>query len=97
MRAALTVPLLLLALAAGGCVSSPHPSHVDPRPGYVQDMAAFDQFIATRPTADGFRLLYPDVTLVLPGDMATRELRHDNSRYFADLDADGRISGGRFQ
>jgi hypothetical protein len=58
---------------------------------------AFDQFIATRPTPEEFRRVYPDVTLVLPGQIATKELRFNNSRYFAQLDEQNRISGGRFQ
>jgi hypothetical protein len=37
------------------------------------------------------------VLLVMPGDIATREYRTDNSRYFARLDEAGRITGGVFQ
>lgn len=64
--------------------------------GFVSDMTAFDAFIATRPTADQFHAMYPDVLLVLPGTVATREFRTNNSRYFAELDKDGRITGGKF-
>jgi hypothetical protein len=32
----------------------------------------------------------------MPGDITTKEMRLNNSRYFAELDADGRIVGGRF-
>lgn len=64
--------------------------------GFVTDMATFDAFIATHPTPDEFRAAYPDVTLVLPGDVATRELRSNDSRYFAEVDANGRITGGKF-
>lgn len=64
--------------------------------GAVTDMTAFNAFIATHPTADQFRAAYPDVTLVLPGDVSTRELRTDNSRYFAEVGTDGRITGGKF-
>jgi len=64
--------------------------------GFVTDMTAFDAFIATHPTPDQFRANYPDVLLVLPGTIATREFRTNNSRYFAELDKDGRISGGKF-
>jgi predicted small lipoprotein YifL len=64
--------------------------------GYVTDMKAFDAFIATHPTPDQFRAAYPDVLLVLPGTVATREFRNNNSRYFAELDANGRITGGKF-
>jgi len=63
----------------------------------ITDMAAFDAYVATRPTPVEFRSRYSCLTLVLPGDMTTRELRMDNSRYFADLDAHGRIQGGSFR
>jgi hypothetical protein len=63
----------------------------------VTDTTAFDAFVATRPTPEALRQRYPGLLVVLPGDIATRELRMDNSRYFAELDANGRVSGGRFQ
>jgi len=69
----------------------------DAMPGRVTDLSAFDAFVALRPTPDQFRARYPDVRLVLPGEIATKELRMDNSRYFASLDAEGRIDGGKFQ
>ena len=53
-------------------------------------------FLATRPTPDEFRARYPHTTLVLPGDITTREMRYDCSRFFADTDIDGRVVGGRF-
>jgi predicted small lipoprotein YifL len=71
--------------------ATPVPVH-----GFVTDMTAFNAFIDTHPTPDQFRAAYPDVLLVLPGTVATRELRSNNSRYFADLDANGRITGGKF-
>jgi len=65
--------------------------------GFVTDMPAFDAFIARRPTADEFRAAYPDVLLILPNMPTTMEMRYNNSRYFAEIGSDGRISGGRFQ
>ncbi len=89
---------LLLAAALGACNAAPAvPDAPAPVPGYVTDTPAFERFIATRPTPAAFRRTYPDVQLVLPGEIATKELRMNNSRYFAQLDADGRISGGRFR
>lgn len=67
------------------------------RPGNVQDLAQFEEFVASRPTPALFRKVYPDVTLILPGDIATREFRTDRSRYFADIDLEGRIVSGGFQ
>jgi len=74
------------------------PAAVAPTPvhGFVTDMTAFNTFIATHPTPEQFRAAYPDVLLVLPGDISTREMRSNNSRYFAEVDASGRITGGKF-
>ena len=63
----------------------------------VTRLDAFAQFIASRPTVSTFQAAYGCVQLVLPGDISTREMRHDNSRYFAEVDSFGRIVGGRFQ
>jgi hypothetical protein len=63
----------------------------------VTDLAAFGAFIAGRPTVVEFRAAYACVQLVLPGDFTTREMRSDNSRYFAEVDTFGRIAGGHFQ
>lgn len=68
-----------------------------PVAGFVTDVPAFEQYIATLPTPVAFKMKYPDVTLIMPGQMATKELRGNNSRYFATLDDRGRITGGKFQ
>ncbi|TJY58208.1 hypothetical protein E4T66_16045 [Sinimarinibacterium sp. CAU 1509] len=71
---------------------------MEPVPGYVTDLSRFDAFIAKHPTPEEFRSSYPDVQLILPGEMSTKELRFNNSRYFATLDEDKKyIVGGRFQ
>jgi len=95
--------VLLSGLLLGACVQlsacaqTMNPSEAAaPVPGKVSDLDAFGRFIASRPTPEQFRARYPDVKLVLPGDIATKEFRHDNSRYFADTDSEGRITGGRF-
>jgi hypothetical protein len=96
------VRTLLLAAALGmaacqGGLSMSNASAPQPVAGFVTDMATFEAFIAGMPTPDQFRGAYPDVTLVLPGQIATKELRFNNSRYFAQLDEQGRITGGKFQ
>lgn len=63
----------------------------------VTDMPEFSAFIDGKPTPAEFRAAYSCVALILPGDVTTREMRSDNSRYFADLDVHGRIVGGHFQ
>lgn len=65
-------------------------------PVSISGMDAFKQFMSNYPTPAQFRAQYPDVQLVLPGEMATKELRSDNSRYFAQLNQDGRIVSGKF-
>jgi hypothetical protein len=56
----------------------------------------FNKFIVGKPTPVEFRAAYSCVALVLPSDTVTTELRTDDSRYFAELDAHGRIVGGSF-
>jgi hypothetical protein len=94
MRTYLRTLFLAGCLGVVGCASVPA-GHA-PVSGVVTDMSAFDSFIATHPTAEQFHVAYPDVTLILPGTMATREMRMNNSRYFAEVDASGRITGGKF-
>lgn len=84
----------------GACASTPKSSpQVDtaPQRTTITDLASFEAYIATRPTPGALRQQYPGLHVVLPGDITTKELRSDTSRYFADLDVEGRISGGRFQ
>ena len=87
----------LAACAAPPATTASNTSMSAPIAGFVTDVSGFDAFIATQPTPEQFKARYPDVALVLPGSMATKELRMNNSRYFAQLDAQGRISGGKFQ
>ncbi|WP_243048438.1 lipoprotein [Dyella sp. RRB7] len=82
--------------APAATVTTASPAAPAPVHGFVTDLKAFDAFIATHPTPEQFRTAYPDVLLVTPGMPSTRELRNNNSRYFAELDKDGRITGGKF-
>lgn len=99
-RAGLVLFLTLVLTACNGGVpvqaQNPQPT-AQPVSGFVTDQPRFDAYIATHPTPDDFRRVYPDVQLVLPGQIATKELRFNNSRYFAQLDDQGRIVGGKFQ
>ena len=61
------------------------------------DRTAFAAFIATTPTEAQFRAAYPDVVVVMPNSMATTDFRSDHSRFFAAINDEGHISGGRFQ
>lgn len=86
-------------LTLAGCQGASTMPTQEPAPvaGFVTDLETFGRFIATQPTPTDFKARYPDVTLILPGQMATKELRGNNSRYFAQLDQAGRITGGKFQ
>lgn len=93
-----TLLLALLLGSASACqlATSQPPMSPVPVAGFVTDLPAFERFIASRPTAEAFRAAYPDVQLVMPGDITTKEFRSNNSRYYAAFDAEGRITGGRF-
>ena len=86
-------PTMLLA-ATPQAAAAPAPAVEVPAD--VNDLADFDRYLATRPTVSAFQKRYPQVFVVLPGSIATREFRHDRSRYFPTLDAKGRITGGNF-
>ncbi len=96
----LSVIGMVVALVAGGCAVHKTETRADgpePRPGTVEQMNPFLHFLESRPTPEEFERVYPDVMLVLPGDIVTQEYRTDNSRFFAELDADGRIHDGDFR
>ena len=88
---------LAATLSLSACGSSVSLAEPQPVRGYVSNMGTFQSFVATRPTPSGFKRMYPDVQLVLPQDIATMEMRNNNSRYFAQLDDNGRITGGSFR
>ena len=93
----LALMFCLLSLTACAAPTTQATVSTTPLVGFVTDLTSFEQFIAAQPTPEQFRVRYPDVTLALPGSINTKELRLNNSRYFAQLDAQGRISGGKFQ
>jgi len=95
MRRLIAPVVLAIALSLCACQST---APVTPTPvhGFVTDTKTFDAFIATHPTPEQFKAAYPDVQLVMPGTITTMELRSNNSRYYPELDKDGRITGGRF-
>jgi hypothetical protein len=88
----LALSVLGVAVALAGCHRGTRP---DGTHG-VTDMASFQTFISTHPTQDEFKKTYPGVQLMLPGTISTMEIRYDNSRFFPNLDNDGRIIGGDF-
>lgn len=97
MKTWMAIPLSALALSACAMTTPQAPVAAAPVAGEVTDLPAFEAFIATQPTPEQFHARYPDVLLVMPGTITTKELRLNHSRYFAQFDANGRIVGGRFQ
>jgi hypothetical protein len=93
LRLAALVAAALLSACQTGTSAPPPTGETEP----AFDAATFDAFIATKPTPDQFRATYPGILLVMPDDIATMEFRTDHSRYFAELDAQGRIVGGGFR
>lgn len=91
--------LFLAGLCAAACCNTQRLADATMQSvsGFVTDQLSFEKFIATTPTPAQFRSRYPDVTLVLPGDIASKELRHNHSRYFAQLNDEGCIVSGKFQ
>lgn len=86
-------PVAVTPPAANTAASAEDPEVVH---GSVTDLVAFEGFMLRKPTPAQFKAKYPDVRLVLPGQIATKEFRLDHSRYFAQLDAQGRIVSGKF-
>jgi hypothetical protein len=100
-RQTFAAALVAASLGLGACAcmqpnGSVAAAENQPVPGKVTDLAAFERFIAGQPTPEQFRARYPDVQLILPGTIATKEFRSDNSRYFPKLDTQGKITGGSF-
>jgi hypothetical protein len=97
----LPLPFALFAFtmtgaALSGCQSAPRHASRAPVTGFVTDLTRFQRFVDEHPSVAQFRAAYPDIQLVLPGAIASREVRMNNSRYFAELDAHERIVGGKF-
>ena len=64
--------------------------------GVWVDVVAFQRLLATNPSPAELRAAFPEVLVILPDEMATREFRFDQSRFFAMLDDAGRVYGGEF-
>ncbi|MET0329902.1 MAG: hypothetical protein ABW154_00595 [Dyella sp.] len=97
----LPLPFALFAFtmtgaALSGCQNDLRQGSPAPVTGFVTDLERFRRFIDGCPTPAQFHAAYPDVQLVLPGTVASREVRMNNSRYFAELNAQSRIVGGQF-
>jgi hypothetical protein len=89
-------PLFLALLVAAPAVATAQ-AHGGNELRCSVERNAFEKFVAGKPTPVEFRAAYSCVSLLLPGDMATAEMRTDDSRYFAQVDAHGRIVGGSFR
>jgi len=63
----------------------------------IGDHDRFYAFVESRPTPEQFQNAYPDVWLILPGDIVSREVCSQYYRYVAELDDQGRITGGSLE
>jgi hypothetical protein len=97
LRAAIAIALFGSVLAIPVGAASPEVSAQDSHADALSDRATFRAFIQSRPTPEEFQQAYPDVWLILPGDIVTRSFCSQYYRYVARLDAEGRISGGSLE
>jgi hypothetical protein len=88
--------ILGVTIALAGCHHATRPDGSRVEKGGVVNMDSFEAFIATHPTQDQFKKMYPGVQLMLPGMISTMEIRYDNSRFFPQMDSDGHVIGGDF-
>jgi len=87
------ISLFAFSLAAAGA-QSPEAEAVTSQ---ATDSSAIRAFVQSRPTPEEFREAYPDVWLILPGDIVSREVCSEYYRFIAELDGDGRIKGGSLE
>jgi hypothetical protein len=94
-----SIPAVLLAalLAIPAGATSLQVMAQDSRAGSLHDRSAFQAFVQSRPTPEEFEQAYPDLWLILPGDIVTREVCSQYYRFIAELDAEGRIAGGSLE
>ncbi|MFO8153413.1 hypothetical protein [Thioalkalivibrio sp.] len=87
------VALFALPLATSGAESGAQASAAS----QVTDTSEIRAFVRSRPTPEEFREAYPEVWLILPGDIVSREVCSEYYRFVAELDPDGRIRGGHLE
>jgi hypothetical protein len=92
----LALSVLGVAIALAGCHHATRPDGTKVDKKGVTNLPGFESFIATHPTPEQFKAMYPGVQLMLPGTISTMEMRYDNTRFFPNLDKDGHIIGGDF-
>lgn len=63
----------------------------------LRNSVDFKSFLATKPTPAQFHKRYPNVSLILFGAESGKNARTDDSRFFAQLDDNGHIVGGKFR
>jgi len=85
----------LLAIPAGA--ATPEASAQASGNGNLDDRSALHAFVQSRPTPEEFQEAYPDVWLILPGDIVSRDVCSQYYRFIAELDSNGRISGGSLE
>lgn len=100
MRLLALIPIALSAslLVAPAGANTAQPSALNPQAASTaKDISELHSFVASRPTPEEFQQAFPDVWLVLPGDIVSRSVCSQYYRFMAQLDASGRISGGSLE
>jgi hypothetical protein len=97
LRSLIVISFYAALLAAPAAASTPQPSEPDHAADTAKDISELPAFVASRPTPEEFQQAFPDVWLVLPGDIVSRSVCSQYYRFMAELDAKGRISGGSLE
>lgn len=59
-----------------------------------KNITSLYEFVSSKPTAREFQNNFPDIWLVLPGDMVDRASCSPYYRFMATINEEGRITGG---
>lgn len=97
LRSLIVLSLSAALLAAPATASTQQPHEPEAAAGISKDISELPAFVASRPTPEEFQQAFPDVWLILPGDIVSREVCSEYYRFIAELDGDGRIKGGSLE
>jgi len=97
LRSLIVISLFAALVAVPAAASAPQPSEPDRTVDTAKDISELPAFVASRPTPEEFQQAFPEIWLVLPGDIVSRSVCSEYFRFMAELDAEGRISGGSLE
>ena len=97
LRSLIVLSLSAALLAAPATASTQQPHEPEAVADVAKDISELPAFVASRPTPEEFQQAFPDVWLILPGDIVSRDVCSQYYRFVAELDTKGRISGGNLE